>query len=848
MSPELFAAIERGASVITAHHRLARALSHDYSAEKCRQGSAAWREPYIVPWFGWLERSWRDLMYIKGEAPPAPLTAWQEEMLWESAVASSPEAEDLLQPGATARAARRAWTTVHAWRLPVTGPWWEQNEDAAAFAGWARRFQERCDGAGRLDPAVLADFLRPRLIAPRELWFAGFDELTLQQRELADSLEAGGASVVRLESGAAPPAPARLRVFPDPELELAAAADWADVVLRNDPAATIGVLIPEIRGIGPAAARIFEDILGSQVHVAGAQSLAAAPAVHAALRMIELARPTIPAAVLSSLLLSPHVDGFMEEASARARFDARLRGQGRIEWSWRAVRRMEHCPPVFGGALAEWEPAADEAPVRQRPSSWAKLLSRLLGCLGWSAPTARIQRAWEHVLADFSSLDSFTGDVAVSRALALVKRIAGRSQLGEENRGQPVQVMSIEESAGLEFSHLWVCGFSETAWPRPSNPLSFIPVALQRERNLPHSSPARELDYARTVTRRLLASAGEVVVSYSREDGDQRLGPSPLVAHLPREAGPDGGRRSGPGVVLESVEETHGPAVDPDAWQTGGTRVLQLQASCPFRAYAEIRLGARPIEDPELGLDPREKGKVLHTAMELLWRELGGSERLRAMSAETLARIVTGAIEQALRTERGFASTPFEERLRVLESRRLARLLHEWLEIEKTRAGDFVAVEIEAKREIEIAGLRLRTRTDRADRIAGGQLVLIDYKSGEPSLKSWEGDRPGEPQVPLYAVTHDEPIAGTAFAQIRTGSVQFKGYASRDGLLPKTKVLQESEFEATLSQWRKALEDLAREFLAGRAEVAPKSPEECTWCHLKAACRIRPNPGENNAG
>jgi RecB family exonuclease len=244
------------------------------------------------------------------------------------------------------------------------------------------------------------------------------------------------------------------------------------------------------------------------------------------------------------------------------------------------------------------------------------------------------------------------------------------------------------------------------------------------------------------------------------------------------------------------------------------------------------------LEEPELGLDPREKGKAMHAAMEIVWRELRDAATLRATSADELARLVSRAVQQALRDQRPFPGTPFEERLSALERQRLTRIVAEWLEMEKTRVGDFVVAQVESAREVEIGGLRLRTRIDRVDQLTGGQIALIDYKSGEPSVTSWEGDRPDEPQLPLYAVTQSMPVAAVAFGQVRTGAIQFKGYTARDGLLPKAKLRDEAEFAEMTDAWRTALGTLATGFREGDAAVDPKSSAECDRCHLHVLCRI----------
>jgi ATP-dependent helicase/DNAse subunit B len=46
-----------------------------------------------------------------------------------------------------------------------------------------------------------------------------------------------------------------------------------------------------------------------------------------------------------------------------------------------------------------------------------------------------------------------------------------------------------------------------------------------------------------------------------------------------------------------------------------------------------------------------------------------------------------------------------------------------------------------------------------------------------------------------------------------------------------------------VSAWRTYIEEMARDFVAGRAEVHPRDyPKTCERCGLQALCRIQENP------
>ena len=85
-----------------------------------------------------------------------------------------------------------------------------------------------------------------------------------------------------------------------------------------------------------------------------------------------------------------------------------------------------------------------------------------------------------------------------------------------------------------------------------------------------------------------------------------------------------------PGRSTQSQEPlpVHDPLPLSQPQVRGGSRVFAHQAACPFRAFAEHRLVARPLERLQVGLGPMRSGTLMHRALELLWRELRTQQAL----------------------------------------------------------------------------------------------------------------------------------------------------------------------------------------------------------------------------
>jgi probable DNA repair protein len=370
-------------------------------------------------------------------------------------------------------------------------------------------------------------------------------------------------------------------------------------------------------------------------------------------------------------------------------------------------------------------------------------------------------------------------------------------------------------------------GLHDEALPAPANPNPFLPTFLQRQHRLPHSSPERELDFANKLMERLLASAPEVVLSYPETEGDRTLAPSPLIPDGVWLTGEEVKRIRAPTAFEELFDEHGPPLVQGDS--PGGASLFKDMAACPFRAFARHRLGARPLEETDLGLSYRDRGTTVHKALEVIWLELKSHARLMELSPSDLeALIARGADAAVAKLGPGIG--------RDLEKQRLQRLLPAWLDIEKLRPK-FTAAGIEVEREIAIAGLQIRVRADRVDALPDGRQIILDYKTGQLKSRAWEGERPDEPQLPLYCASSEQPVAAAAFAVIRTGELKFRGLGDLPGMA-KMMANPPLPFNAQIEEWRRVLAVLAQDFRAGHAQVDPK-PGACDHCGLRALCRIR---------
>lgn len=358
---------------------------------------------------------------------------------------------------------------------------------------------------------------------------------------------------------------------------------------------------------------------------------------------------------------------------------------------------------------------------------------------------------------------------------------------------------------------------------------------------MPRACADRELQLGSDLVTRLAAAASEVRFSYPMNRQDEPLRASPLIAGLAEAA--DGGAFSVDDIAAmgfaarrpEQLVDQQAPTVSGEV--RGGSALLADQSACPFKAFATHRLAARPLETVAAGVDPLTRGSFVHLALRLLWGELGDRAGLAALDVAGRADRVRAALRRA--AAETLADVP--PALVQIELQDAATRVGQLLEIELTRP-DFCVEHREQRLAIELGPLRLSGQLDRVDRVAGG-LVVIDYKTGTASATGWRGERPAEPQMPLYAMAYRQELAGLAYASLKPGAVCMSGVARSDEVLgpalPRFK--PPDDWDGELDSWQDVLESLALGFSRGDARVDPLKPRgqsgTCEWCHLATLCR-----------
>lgn len=827
------------------------------------RGCTVWRSPDVLPLDAWLARD----AERRGarEGLPRTLSGAEEWWLWREAVADATRDSALVGAAPLAEALRRADRLADDHGIDP-GRWLAVGGAETRLLCEVQRSVRRAMRDLGADTALRLSTHVPYLGDERPVNFAGFHAPDAPRvRRLHDARRERGLPGDWWLPGAPASVPAVVHAGDETD-EIERIAAWCVSALAASPASRLLVV-----ATGGSEQR---EAIAMQLRAALAPRSLLEGTVDADLVAIEggapLAREALVGHALTSLAwlieglefedfshwwLSPY--GPLSR-SAAARLDLWWRRRAPLQADARAsIARLAQAaaegldPATTLTAKASAALSAIEG-ARASARVWAERFSAALAALrpddGRPNTTAE-QQAWLRFVAlldEFGGVARLSGNLDARRALRALRELAARTSWQPTTGDARVTVTPAQDDPIARYDGVWIAGLTADAWPSPPFTDPFIPLPALREAGVAAADVSGRLASAHAALAAWRATTDALVLSTPTTSGDLQLSPSPLLAAWPRHAHdsrtPWLALRVRRGAALERLDDSAGQSWPVRDALPGGTRSIELQAACPFRAHAELQLDARPLESPLPGIAPDERGRWLHRALEILWRQIGDSAQLGALPAAQLDEQIAQAVAAAGHASLGPLRGPFAA-ARIREARRLGKLIGQLMTIETSRPP-FAAEWLEEERQVALGEARVRVRIDRVDRLANGGRVIIDYKSGSLPQGDWFGPRPTAAQLLVYAAALGDDVRALALVRVASPEPRFKGIAAERGLLPGVAPVARDDTGAggpawsrQLAEWRGQVGNLAREFAAGEAAVTP-AKGACRYCHLAALCRV----------
>ena len=831
----LFGLIKAGATAITPNNRLSNQLLHDYFLE---HSAIMEDKPYCLPYQAFL----RDLYYkVRQLHPhvdhPLLLNTAQQRHLWRQVISnqnSYPCNEGLLHE------IEKAWTQCQLWQVDMEDPVFKITPQTSQFQRWQRQYSHALTQINAITEQQLAQHLMlyPEIFNANTVIWICFDDFTPQQKELQHLYGKLGCQQYYYELM---PAPANTQSYAaqdrqDENLQLIA---WLESCISKEEQ-RIGVVVPDLEAQHHALQRLLErHIPQEQFSISLGKPLTDYSLVTHALTWLQLDKRVYDNHQTRLLLHSPYLLGSKSEFLVRSHLlqNSKLLQEANIPWN-NLLEELKPTAPKLGQLL---EKLADY-PKKATPEGWVNEFKTRLITLGFPGEYPLNSSAYQcfqrfmGLFDEFLQLSVIEPLMDEQTALDSLNDLAHSTIFQTRKSTTPIQILGLLEASGCTFDSVWVCGLTDQCLPQKTKLSAFIPIDLQRDRQMPHAVASRELQFANQLLQRLQRGSHNSVFSYPCLTGDMPNMPSPLIVDYPKYmARTLGSAISTP--LLVNTEDNYSLPLREFETAVGGTSLLANQAKCPFRAFTAHRLhaGSEPLVSS--GPDAGERGQIIHRVMELLWQNIDSQQHLNALSQVELSALIDKVIHDALKPYIHTRQLSFSPLIQDVENARLRRLVMACLDWEKQRPP-FAIEALEKTFTITLSGVEFRVRIDRMDRLESNKKWVIDYKTSIPIVKPWNEERPEAPQLLLYALL-DENINALLFLQLKKGGLTCNGLSEESLDIKGMKGLSKNEqWTDLLQQWHEQLSHLAREFSEGFCPPLPTRASTCEHCDFQNLCRI----------
>ena len=297
-------------------------------------------------------------------------------------------------------------------------------------------------------------------------------------------------------------------------------------------------------------------------------------------------------------------------------------------------------------------------------------------------------------------------------------------------------------------------GLNEGVWPPQVESDPFLSRPMRSAFGLP--SPEQRIGVAAHDFAQALGAREVVLTRAARVEGTPSV-PSRWLLRLEtvlRAVGLEGritgasaplgwvGLLDEPGARKFIVQPAPTPPVAARPRQLSVTQVETLIRD-PYAVYARTILRLKPLEAIDAAPDAADRGTFIHQALDEFLREFPGA-------------LPVNAVDRLLALgERIFAPVLERPEMRAFWWPRFERIAHWFVETEAARRNAIEGTRTEVKGRLALRGpagpFLLTAKADRVDRLRGGGIAIIDYKTGGIPTKR-EAELGYAPQLPLEAV------------------------------------------------------------------------------------------------
>ena len=664
----------------------------------------------------------------------------------------------------------------------------------------------------------------------------GFKQRTPEQNKLFEILECQSLNSRSLENNI------QALSFIDQETELEAISKWAKEVSLKNPNSQIGVVIPNLSQLQHLVKSSFDQEFDASLlethhkpyNISLGMSLCQYPLIQHLLSVVKISsqiiKGNIDLEMLMKTVTSPYIKGGLIESNSRALLVNRILGLGCEEATTQKVLKLMKDCPVLIQIVNELRSLKIDKKIALEDS----LDSINLLLLTWGFTSDRSLSSSEYQLFEkyqnesliLNRLSNFYKKVSLFDAVNILNTHLNSVIFQPKSGAANIHILGALEAEGLYFDHAWVSSMTSNFIPGKIKMPLFIPQKTSIEYELPNSNFLLVTEDAKATLKALNNLSPETTYSYAKLMQNREELPSPYIDFKDYL---EGSFIKNSSRELIYIDDYKAPKIQ-ELTIKKGVKTLQNQMSCAFRGFA-ARLNIDDFESPHIGLSRLQQGNLIHKILETFFNELKSGASLLKLTELELDNLIEKHTESAT------LNLP-KSNFKLNEKNRLVKIIRQYIDLEKQRS-DFEVIKTESTSEVNINGLKFSTRIDRMDRLANGDSLIIDYKTGKDvKVSQMTGDPIDQAQLPIYAVTNS--VDGVAFATINSNDCQFKAITKNKSELPLTKqaINRMPEWDKQITEWTSILNSASEQFQNGIASVLPVK-NACDYCDYDLLCRVK---------
>lgn len=863
------AAAAQGALILCATGRWARRLLHRCRLQRQAGAAPGWPTPSIYWLRGWVRQTYAALWL-----PRRPLTlAWAYKLWHDAAQELAPPPGLLLQPA-----------LYHQMHIALEAMLEQGLEPGPSSSGHpladfrravSCRFLELTqqhqlvlwhDMVHSLGQAIRAGQVN---LPSRIIWTLAADPTPLEAELLTACCGASSTELWRI--GAAPDQLASIKLYATPEQECRAVGA-AVLQAWNAGQKNIGIVFADRDYLAPLK-QCLEELAGQErpdfakairYNLALGAPLAEHPLYQTATGPLRMLADPLPAPGLAAWLTSPYLKPADDQAIALLRSALWQKRQALTlmqaletltqHFSLLALRRLaalQYAP------LSQWLDANNACLAEQEFARFA----------GQHRATDAL--AQQHFKDIANSLKEAAGAITMNgtQALAWLDTLAQHIIISEKTPEiTGIQLLSLAEAEGLAFESIWGLGFHGQALPPAAREWPLLDP--EETRRMADSTPELQWKQGQRLLASLQAAAPRLQLSRAAISEDE----APFLACplLPDECAANGQPiqatfdlwttssaewararwlREGRRTLLKPRPSCHvvaEPAAEPlaSAWSV---TVLEDLAACPFKFFCRHMLKLEPLTQPAFGIDPRQRGQILHRILKRFMDGLTAQAPRWPVDELAAGAWLKQAVQQELDRQ---PDTVFwrAERLRLIGDEQRPGLLLVWLGQERQWAlqgWSVLGTEVNFN-DLNLAELVLRGRVDRIDQHAQLGFMIWDYKSGNLPTAQRIIEQQAELQLPAYLLAlKSDLLPDIKFAKqpLQAGYIALKKAADVK-LTPLTHKGQIINWAGLFSEWTAKLKARLASPQSGHFKADPNPPPSffratnsaCEFCDFFNLC------------